>query len=45
VLGVVETLGAALISSAYKDALSYGIMILLLLFVPSGLFGRAQRRS
>jgi branched-chain amino acid transport system permease protein len=44
-LGVIETLGAALVSSAYKDALGYGIMILLLLFVPSGLFGRAQRRS
>lgn len=44
-LGVVETLGAAFISSAYKDALGYGIMIVLLLFVPSGLFGRAQRRS
>lgn len=45
VLGVVETLGAAFISSAYKDALSYGIMIVLLLFVPSGLFVRARRRS
>ncbi len=45
VLGVVETLGAAFVSSAYKDALSYGIMILLLLFVPSGLLGRSQRRS
>jgi branched-chain amino acid transport system permease protein len=45
VLGVVETLGAAFISSAYKDALGYGIMIALLLFVPSGLFVRAQRRS
>jgi len=44
-LGVVETLGAALISSAYKDALGYGIMIMLLLCVPSGLFGRAQRMS
>jgi branched-subunit amino acid ABC-type transport system permease component len=45
VLGLVETLGAAFISSAYKDALGYGIMIALLLFVPSGLFVRAQRRS
>jgi branched-chain amino acid transport system permease protein len=45
VLGVVETLGAAFVSSAYKDALGYGIMILLLLFVPSGLFGRSQRRA
>ncbi|MGE3272462.1 MAG: branched-chain amino acid ABC transporter permease [Chloroflexota bacterium] len=45
VLGVIETLGAAFVSSAYKDALGYGIMIVLLLFVPSGLLGRAQRRS
>jgi len=44
VLGLIETLGAAFISSAYKDALGYGIMILLLLFAPSGLFGRARRR-
>jgi branched-chain amino acid transport system permease protein len=44
-LGMIETLGAAFVSSAYKDAIGYGIMILLLLFAPSGLFVRGHRRA
>jgi branched-chain amino acid transport system permease protein len=45
ILGLLETLGAAFISSAYKDALAYGLMIVLLLLAPSGIFGRSQRES
>ena len=40
-LGLVETLGAAYIpeGSAYRDAIAFGILILLLLFRPQGLLG------
>jgi len=43
VLGVGETLGAFFVSTSYQDALAFGLLILLLLFRPSGLFGRPQR--
>ena len=37
-LGVVETLGAAYISSAWKDGFAMGVLILFLLVRPHGLF-------
>jgi branched-chain amino acid transport system permease protein len=41
VLGVVESLGSAYIpdGSAYRDVISFGILILVLLFRPQGLLG------
>jgi branched-subunit amino acid ABC-type transport system permease component len=39
ILGLVETVGAAKISSEYKDAFAYGLLILVLLIRPRGLFG------
>jgi len=42
VLGVVENLGAAYLSSAYKQLFGFVILILVLFFRPAGLFGRQR---
>jgi branched-chain amino acid transport system permease protein len=42
VLGVAETFGAGYISSGYRDGLSYALMIIVIIFRPSGLLGRKQ---
>ena len=38
-LGVLESLGAGLISSAYKDVIAFGILLLVLFVKPNGLLG------
>ena len=38
-VGLIEILGAAYLSSTYKDLLAFGIMILFLLVRPQGIFG------
>lgn len=45
VLGLLETMAAGYVSSAYKDAIALGILIMLLLFKPSGLLGTRTARS
>ena len=45
VIGIVEALGVGYISSAYGDAFVFGLLILVLLFRPHGVFGRAIRVS
>lgn len=41
-VGLVENLGAAFISTGYKNVFGFVILILVLLIRPSGLFGRAK---
>jgi branched-chain amino acid transport system permease protein len=42
VLGVLESLAAGLISSEYKDAIAFLILLLVLFFKPSGILGRGR---
>ncbi len=43
-LGVVESLAAGLISSEYKDALAFLILLAVLFFKPTGILGRGRLR-
>jgi branched-chain amino acid transport system permease protein len=39
-LGVGQSLISGFVSSAYRDAISYGLIMFMLLFKPTGIFGR-----
>ncbi len=43
IMGVVETFTSAYISSTLRDAVAFGILILVLLVRPAGLLGKKQR--
>jgi len=42
IVGVLESLGAGLISSGYKDAIAFIILLVILLVRPQGLFGKGE---
>jgi len=42
ILGVLESMGAGLISSGYKDAIVFIILLLILFLRPQGLFGKPE---
>jgi len=44
-LGLGENLGAGFLSSGYRDAIAFTILILVMLFRPTGIFAREQRSS
>jgi branched-chain amino acid transport system permease protein len=45
VLGVVETLVSGYLSSTYRDAIAFVVLIVILLFRPTGLFGVPQQEK
>jgi branched-chain amino acid transport system permease protein len=45
ILGAVETLSVAFISSSYRDAIAFGVMFLILVFRPTGLLGKRALRA
>ncbi|MGE5892525.1 MAG: branched-chain amino acid ABC transporter permease [bacterium] len=44
-LGLMESFGASYLSSEYKDAYAFIVMIVILLFKPTGLFGRKSEEK
>ena len=44
-LGLIEALGSVLLSSAYKDLYGFVLLIVLLVFRPTGLFGERERTA
>jgi branched-chain amino acid transport system permease protein len=45
VLGLAEAFTVYYISSTFRDAIAFGILILILLFRPAGLFGTFRREK
>ena len=45
VLGIAETLGAGYISSAYEDVFAFALLVLILIFRPAGLLGKAVKQK
>jgi branched-chain amino acid transport system permease protein len=43
-VGIIESLAAGLISYGYRDPAAFGVLLVVLLILPNGLFGRRQAR-
>jgi branched-chain amino acid transport system permease protein len=41
-VGVIEQLSAGMLSSKYKDAVAFLVILLTLFVLPNGLFGRSR---
>ena len=44
-IGVLETLVVGYVNPAYRDAIVFGVLILILLFKPTGLLGATEREK
>lgn len=44
-LGLIESMGAGYISSEYKDAYAFAVLIVILLIKPSGIFGKTTEEK
>jgi branched-chain amino acid transport system permease protein len=42
ILGITENLGGVYVSSDYKDAIAFGLLIFMLMVKPTGLFGKKK---
>jgi branched-chain amino acid transport system permease protein len=45
VLGVAEAFGAGYLSSLYRDGISYAVMIIVIIFIPTGFFGKLLKET
>ena len=45
ILGIVEALVSGFISSTFRDAAAFAILILVLLFKPTGIFGKNTKEK
>jgi branched-chain amino acid transport system permease protein len=45
ILGVVEAMASGFLSSTFRDAVAFSILILILLFKPSGILGKNTREK
>jgi branched-chain amino acid transport system permease protein len=44
-LGVIENLMGAYVSGSFSEALSFALIIAVLIFMPEGVFGRIKKRK
>lgn len=45
IIGILETMVVGYLSPMYRDAIAFAVLILILLFKPTGLLGRAEREK